>query len=273
MRSNFMAGAWIVGIAHFFAATLLAGNASARACMTSAACPHGFQCSGGVCVSLACQSNANCAPGLPCRPDTQCVAGADGSSIPSGACVPQWQALCNVDSDCGIGFQCIFAGGACNCSGSDTNVPPDAGAVSLPCEEVMPPRPPCANANDAGCPSFHLSATLAVAACAGESQESASKSRCLRAVRTPTAFRDGRACALPMPMGVPLLDAASRASRRIGIWRSKAPWPRELWCVARVTVVGQPGPEADRATAHPRHRAPLRQAGRARRDRGAAKSG
>ena len=154
MRSNFMAGAWIVGITHIFAAMLLAGNASARACMTSGGCPHGFECSGGACVSLTCQSNADCAPGLPCRPDTQCVASADGSSIPSGACVPQWQALCNVDSDCGSGFQCIFAGGACDCSGSDTNVPPDAGVVSLPCEEVMPPRPPCANANDAGCPSF-----------------------------------------------------------------------------------------------------------------------
>jgi len=153
MRSNFRA-AWIVGIAQFFAATLLAGNASARACMTSAGCPHGFQCSGGACVSLTCQSDADCAPGLPCRQDTQCVASADGSSIPSGACVPEWQAPCNADSDCGSGFQCILAGGACDCSGSDANVPPDAGAVNLPCEEVMPTRPPCANANDAGCPPF-----------------------------------------------------------------------------------------------------------------------
>jgi hypothetical protein len=89
---------------------------------------------------------------LPCYQDIQCVPGPDASSVPGGACVPQWQAPCNVDSDCGDGFQCVASGGACDCSGSAANVPPEAGAVSVPCEQAMPPQPPCVN--EAGCPSF-----------------------------------------------------------------------------------------------------------------------
>jgi hypothetical protein len=123
MRS-YSQSVWVIGIAAFLVGASAAVTAEARTCTTDAGCPHGFQCSGGSCVSLTCESDSDCAPGLPCYQDIQCVAGPDASSVPGGACVPQWQAPCNVDSDCGDGFQCVSSRGACDCSGSAANVPP-----------------------------------------------------------------------------------------------------------------------------------------------------
>ncbi len=136
MRRPF-ALSWILASGAFFSAASSVYDADAKPCASVADCPRGFECldatsDGGPtgCVSLSCASNTDCAPDFACFQDIECVPGPDASRVPGGACVPQWQAPCHVDSDCGDGFQCVFGGGACDCSGTGKNVPPDAGATS-----------------------------------------------------------------------------------------------------------------------------------------------
>ncbi len=149
----------VVAAMLFGIAIASARGAGASPCVTDADCPLGFQCTGAAedggqtCTPEGCQSNSDCAAGFACFLNIQCVPGPDASLIPGNACVPQWQAPCAVDSDCGNGFQCVVASEACDCSGTDTDVPADAGAVSVPCASAQPPQPPCTNANQAECPS------------------------------------------------------------------------------------------------------------------------
>lgn len=149
----------VVAAMLFGVAIASARDAGASPCVTDGDCPIGFQCTGTAqdggqtCTSEGCQSNSDCSPGFACFLNIHCVPGPDASLIPGNACVPQWQAPCSVDSDCGNGFQCVVASEACDCSGTDTDVPADAGAVSVPCASAQPPQPPCTNANQAECPS------------------------------------------------------------------------------------------------------------------------
>jgi hypothetical protein len=143
------------GIVAMLAAVSFAGGAAARTCTTAAACPLGFRClstgesaDGGTvssCISLSCQSNADCGSGTVCDMDmgSECVDEADGgqSCSPFNACVPQWQAPCTIDSDCGDGFHCIANGMVCDCSGKLALL--DAGGVVTPCDQLpSPPHPP-----------------------------------------------------------------------------------------------------------------------------------
>jgi len=149
--------AWVIGFASCLVVASLAITAEARTCTTDAGCPLGFLCLGGssagsTCFSLSCKSNSDCGSGTVCDMNrgTECVQAADGgqSCSPASACVPQWQAPCTVDSDCGNGFQCISNGTLCDCSGR-----PLAGGVVTPCGAIpMPPHHSCVG--DAACPSF-----------------------------------------------------------------------------------------------------------------------
>jgi hypothetical protein len=99
--------------------------------------------SGSECTWSTCQSNSDCGPGFSC---TQACWGyyvGLNSGIDTTACVPQWQLLCSADSDCGDGFKCVNTDTECDCSGPDAGVPPEAGAVSVPCAEAgsQPPTP------------------------------------------------------------------------------------------------------------------------------------
>jgi len=164
MRSHSQAG-WGVGMVALLAATSPSVTAEARTCTTGAECPLGFQClpgggsaeggSASSCISLSCRSNSDCGADLVCETDigTECIQEADGgqSCGPASACVPQWQAPCTADGDCGDGFQCQSLGSLCDCSGKRSLL--DAGGVVTPCESIpMPPHPPCLD--DAACPSF-----------------------------------------------------------------------------------------------------------------------
>src|SRR5580658_2348455 len=155
--------AGVIGIAGCLMGASLAMTAEARTCTTNAGCPLGFQCLGAgqsadggpssSCISLSCQSSSDCGSGTVCEMNigTECLQEVDGgqSCGPASACVPQWQAPCNVDADCGDGFQCISTGTLCDCSGK-----PLAGGVATPCDQIPmgPPHPPCLG--DATCPSI-----------------------------------------------------------------------------------------------------------------------
>jgi hypothetical protein len=149
-----LAGAAFLGMVITFARAA----AAARACSAASACPVGFAClaadagQGSTCVSQPCQSNSDCGTGFSCYQDITCVPGPDASSVPANLCVPQWQGQCTTDSDCGAGAHCAISGQACDCSGKEGGIPPDAEVESEPCSEAQPPGPLCAS--DAGCPTF-----------------------------------------------------------------------------------------------------------------------
>jgi hypothetical protein len=135
----------------------LAPTAQARPCASEADCPLGFMClpfgtnsDGGVaetCQSLSCQSDADCGSGTRCEFNlgSQCVPASDGgqSCKPFNACVPQWQAPCAVDDDCGPGFTCAAnTAGLFACGPNQAEqVPPYATATPVPCESAQPPIP------------------------------------------------------------------------------------------------------------------------------------
>jgi hypothetical protein len=148
----------------FWALSLLAAvtgaprEARARTCTAASDCPKGYGCEPagvgpdggptGACVSLTCESNADCGPGLSCYLDmgTECMTAADGGQTcgPHNACVPQWDAPCLADSDCGPGYGCTPTnGGSFNCGkNQDAGQPPYAMVTGVPCSAVpVPPSP------------------------------------------------------------------------------------------------------------------------------------
>ena len=148
---------WILACAAFFSTAFSPRDAHARACKAAADCPRGFDCEptgttsdGGAaetCLSLSCQSNSDCGPGLSCYLDmgTECVTAPDGGSScsPGSACVPQWDAPCLVDADCGPGFTCSAGPKSWNCGADqDASQPPYATSMIVPCSDVPPPGPP-----------------------------------------------------------------------------------------------------------------------------------
>jgi hypothetical protein len=161
MRSNSQP-VWPVAIAYFVAVALFSASAAGRICTTAADCPRGFQCLGGgesfdgaaesACISLSCKSNSDCGSGTVCEmgTSTQCISDTDGAQScgPASACVPQWQAPCTVDTDCGDGFTCVGNGELCDCSGH----PQFEGGVATPCDEIpVSHMSPCVG--DASCRS------------------------------------------------------------------------------------------------------------------------
>jgi len=149
---------WAVAVVSLVVAVAFARGAGARTCDAGADCPLGFQCTaadggqGSSCVSKPCESSADCAAGFSCYDSIECVPGPEASSVPGNLCVPQWQGRCTADGDCGQGYQCVISSQACDCSGTGSGVPPDAGAVSEPCSQAEPPQPPCAG--NGPCPSI-----------------------------------------------------------------------------------------------------------------------
>ncbi len=147
---------WVIGFTAFAAITSSPRRAEARACTEASNCPMGFTCepggvatdggSAGTCVSLPCQSNSDCGPGLSCYLDmeTVCQTAADGGTAcgASSVCVPQWDAPCVTATDCGSGFTCPRAmAGSYNCGkDQDASEPPYAIVTIIPCSAV--PTPP-----------------------------------------------------------------------------------------------------------------------------------
>ncbi|HLK36983.1 MAG TPA: hypothetical protein VKU41_09560 [Polyangiaceae bacterium] len=139
-------------------------QAQARTCSAASDCPKGFDCQpagmgpdGGpanACVSLSCQSNADCGPGLSCYADmgTRCQTSEDGGQTcgPYNACVPQWEAPCVADPDCGPGYTCPPSTfGSYNCGkDQDASLPSYATVSTVPCSAV--PKPPFLPPPDSG---------------------------------------------------------------------------------------------------------------------------
>jgi hypothetical protein len=145
--------------AAFFLVALFSRNAAAsRACSGPSDCPLGFECLGaeadassqGVCVSLPCESDSDCGPGLRCYIDSgtnTCLLALDGGqSCSSNACVAQWQAPCSTDTDCGPGFTCTGTGGYDQfvCGSNRGPAPPPYATVSPTTCPTLPflPNPP-----------------------------------------------------------------------------------------------------------------------------------
>src|SRR5262249_36622529 len=147
---------WALAFAAFAAITSSPRRAQARACSVASDCPKGFDCAPGAVaagggpagggVSRACQSEAGCAARVCCSlgTGTVCHAAEDGGETceSSSACVPQWDAPCVTDADCGPGFTCPPSmGGSFNCGkDQDASQPPYATVAVVPCSDV--PVPP-----------------------------------------------------------------------------------------------------------------------------------
>ena len=135
-----------------------------RACSVAGDCPNGYACQfgaagadgrqQGICVSLPCQSNSDCGPGLTCYqagvrigtaaqlvPTTCPQTAEDGGTC--NACVPQWDAPCVTNADCGPGFTCPVDTAtvrAISCGNDqDASPPPFATVTTLPCSATPPP--------------------------------------------------------------------------------------------------------------------------------------
>jgi MYXO-CTERM domain-containing protein len=172
---------WVLAFCAFAATALLPRQAQARACAQASDCPMGYECEvaasdagaasdggpTGTCMSLPCQSNSDCGPGLSCfiegwslgaglplSTSTQSLfAAPDGGK--GSACIPQWEVACTSASDCGPGFTCppsgqdtgatltgtlTSLGGAFNCGkDQDASEPPYATVTTVPCSAVPTP--------------------------------------------------------------------------------------------------------------------------------------
>jgi len=157
-------------------------QAQARACSVASDCPKGYACeptpglaadggSANACVSLPCQSNSDCGPGLSCfisgwslgpglpvSATTQSLLGAPDGGEGSG-CVPQWEIACTSASDCGPGFTCPSSsagfGGSYNCGkDQDASEPSYATVTTVPCSAV--PTPLSVLGDAAAPPGFNI---------------------------------------------------------------------------------------------------------------------
>jgi MYXO-CTERM domain-containing protein len=158
---------WI--LAAFASVTASPRQAQARACAEPSDCPKGWYCAdsdagvaadggpSGTCMSLPCQSNSDCGPGLSCfiegwslgpglpvSTSTQSLfAAPDGGK--GSACLPQWEVACTSASDCGPGFTCPPTstggfGGSYDCGkDQDAAEPPYATVTTVPCSAVPNP--------------------------------------------------------------------------------------------------------------------------------------
>jgi hypothetical protein len=148
---------------------LASSPAHAALCSTDSECPNHFTCvptnngtdaGAGVCEYLECKADSDCAAAFRCAFDlvTDCLTEGDSGSDagqacgPGSACVPQWQAPCTDDKQCGPGFTCSgTSGGVYDCGPrEDAVVPPGATATVVPCSEVPGPPNVCGS-TDAGC--------------------------------------------------------------------------------------------------------------------------
>ena len=159
---------WVLTFCAFAAVTASPRPAEARACAAASDCPMGWSCDesdagvgagggpAGTCMSLPCQSNSDCGPGLSCfiegwslgpglpiSATTPSLFGApDGGK--GSACIPQWEVACTSASDCGPGFTCPASaggfGGSYNCGkDQDAGEPSYATVRTVPCSAVPTP--------------------------------------------------------------------------------------------------------------------------------------
>jgi hypothetical protein len=139
---------------------LLGASSTAYAlnCHLDTDCPQGFQCLGGdlnspgSCISGSCTADSDCGASFRCWQLIQSCAGDSGvgeSCKPKSMCVPQWQAPCAQDVDCGPGFACSDTSNLVECPAGDEPLPSYASASTIPCSEVPKPPSPCGA--DAGC--------------------------------------------------------------------------------------------------------------------------
>ncbi len=139
--------------AAFLATTLAARRAHAKDCLEDADCPRGFACtvpassavagSAGSCLPLICHSDADCAPAMRCNVGEVigCHSTADGgtSCFFASECVPQWEAPCSVDAECGPGFTCSgnpVTSEVCRVNEADVVASPDQTVMTVPCGSV-----------------------------------------------------------------------------------------------------------------------------------------
>ncbi len=106
--------------------------------------------------ATTCTSDSDCASAFRCDidVDTECVFDADGghSCGPGNACVPQWQAPCTDDGECGPGFTCSGPGGYFDCGPrQDAVIPPYATTTTTDCSDIPKPPDPCAG-DPSNCP-------------------------------------------------------------------------------------------------------------------------
>jgi|HubBroStandDraft_6_1064221.scaffolds.fasta_scaffold38318_3 hypothetical protein len=151
MKTRF-ASCWLLACSALLTAALSTREALAtRACAADTDCPKGFDCESsgttseggpaGTCMSLPCQSNSDCGPGLSCFLDMTTLEPFG----PSSACVPQWYALgCSENTACGPGFTCsIDASRQWDCPGDrDASQPPWAVTMIVPCSDALQPVVP-----------------------------------------------------------------------------------------------------------------------------------
>jgi hypothetical protein len=157
---------WVLAFCTFGALTAPSRRAEARACTMASDCPMGWSCDesdGGVaadggptgtCISLPCQSDSDCGPGLRCfiegyslgsgLPISASTPSLLGASTGGSACIPEWEIACTSASDCGPGFTCPDTtggfGGSVNCGkDQDASEPPYATVTTIPCSEVPNP--------------------------------------------------------------------------------------------------------------------------------------
>ncbi len=158
---------WILTLSALASTTLSSRETWARACSVASDCPKGWDCAtfdagaesdggpAGTCMSLPCQSDSDCGPGLACFIEGWSL----GPGLPLGtttpslfppdggtgsACIPEWEVACTSSSDCGPGFTCPQRtggfGGSYNCGkDQDASEPPYATVTTVPCSAVPTP--------------------------------------------------------------------------------------------------------------------------------------
>ena len=159
---------WVLTFGAFAAVTASPRLAQARACSVASDCPKGWYCDesdagvgadggpAGTCMSLPCESNSDCGPGLSCFIWGWSLGAGVPASLttpslfeaPDGgkgsACLPQWETACTSASDCGPGYTCPASaggfGGSYNCGkDQDASEPLYATVTTVPCSAVPTP--------------------------------------------------------------------------------------------------------------------------------------
>jgi len=172
--------------------TLLHGaRARATCCQTTADCPRGFACNGGVCDArdVDCTCDTDCGPNLFCLPAVATVCTQKAGSTtqdchPQGQCSTAWKRPCATTADCGPGgFTCVANGQFC--SGADCQVTSTCVAPALPNT--------CTT--DADCPAAWTCEpdTAQVTACIPDAPHSCPSNGC-----PPVTLTGARSCLPPL---------------------------------------------------------------------------